>query len=94
MLGTSLIQEAEICGEGGLAEEDSWGVFLGEEILHARNCLLEILSGFHSHWADEVTEVQEEEQLAQDRAGLDMLSGLLIQTYPFLHTSVVPRGPS
>ena len=47
MLGTSLIQEAEICGEGGLAEEDSWGVFLGEEIHHARNCLLEILSGFH-----------------------------------------------
>lgn len=88
------MQEAEICGEGGLAEEDNWGVFWGEEIHHARNCFLEILSGFHTLWADEITEVQEGEQLAQDSDGLDTLSGLLIQTHLFLHTSVVPRGPS
>lgn len=65
------MQEAEISGEGGLVEEDSWGVFWGEEIHHARNCFLEILSGFHTLWADEITEVQEEEQLAQDSDGLD-----------------------
>lgn len=85
MLGTSLIQE----GEGRLAEEVYFWVRH-----RARNCPLEIVSALHSHLADEITEVQEEEQLAQDSDGLDMFSRLLIQPHPFLHSSEAPRGPS
>lgn len=60
----------------------------------ARNCLLEILSSLHSHLLDVITEVQEEEQLAQDSDGPDVFSWLLIQPHSFLDISEAPRGPS